>query len=392
MTATEILVTVYISIGCVYWLVLAVGAMLTIRRMTILKNVDFQEPRTWPKLSVVIPACNEGDTLAAAIQTILRQDYPHMEIVLIDDRSTDDTGHIVDRAAAADQRVKPVHISELPHGWLGKVNALQHGLQQTSGCWVLFTDADVHMAAGTLRRAVAYCENRRLDHLALIPDARPATLLTDAAISAFFRVFMVGIRAWAVENPKSSAFAGVGAFNMIRREAFEKTAGFEWLRLEVADDVGLGLMMKRSGASSAVAFGLNLIGLHWYRSVAEMARGAEKGYSSLGRCNPLRLVGMVLLLASMELSPFVALMLWTMPWLQIAGAAALLVGAATVFALHRWLKRPLLPGLLVPVAVALNIVFSIRAAWLGFRRGGVVWRGTLYPSRVLREGMRVKFW
>lgn len=392
MTVTEILLGIYVSVGCAYWLVLAVGAWLTIRRTTILKDVEVTDPRPWPKLSVVIPACDEGHTLEAAIQTILAQDYPDIEIVLIDDRSTDNTGQIVDRAADADTRVRPVHITELPDGWLGKVNALQHGLEQTSGQWVLFTDADVHMAPGTLRRAVAYSENRRLDHLALIPDVWPATLLTDAAISAFFRIFLVGMRAWAVENPKSSAFAGVGAFNMVRRESFDKTDGFEWLRLEVADDVGLGLMMKRSGARSAVAHGRDLVGLHWYNSVAEMARGAEKGYSSLGRCNPLRLVGMISLLAAVELSPFIAVLLFTMPWLQIAGVVTLIVDAATIVAMHRWAKRPLLPGFLAPVAIALNVAFSFRAAWLGFRRGGVIWRGTLYPSHVLRKGVRVKLW
>ncbi|MEA1951541.1 MAG: glycosyltransferase family 2 protein, partial [Planctomycetota bacterium] len=303
MTATEILLVIYVSIGCIYWLWLAVGAWFTIRRTTILKDVYLEDPRSWPRLSVVIPACDEGHTLEAAIQTVLDQDYPHIEIVLIDDRSTDNTGRIVDAAAEADERVRPLHISELPDGWLGKVNALRHGFERTSGRWVLFTDADVHLAPGTLRRAVAYGENRGLDHLALIPDVWPATLLTDVAISAFFRIFMVGMRAWAVENPESSAFVGVGAFNMVRRDAFNKTDGFEWLRLEVADDVGLGMMMKRSGARSAVAHGRGLVGLHWYRSVAEMARGAEKGYSSLGRCNPLRLVGMVSLLSAVELSP-----------------------------------------------------------------------------------------
>ena len=392
MTAQEIIVTAYMSIGCVYWLLMAVGVWMTIVRTTILKNVDVEDPRSWPRLSVVIPACDEGDTLEDAIQTVLAQDYPHIEVVLIDDRSTDNTGRIVDRVAAVDRRVRPVHITELPHGWLGKVNALRRGVEQTSGQWVLFTDADVHMAPGTLRRAVAYCENRRLDHLALIPDAWPTTLLTDAAISTFVRVFMISIRVWAVENPNSTAFAGVGAFNMVRREAFEKTEGFRWLRLEVADDVGLGLMMKRSGARCAVAHGRDLIGLHWYRSLAEMARGAEKSYSSLGRCNPPRLVGMVSLLAALELSPFIATVLWTMPWLQIVGAATLLMGTATIFALHRWSKRPLVSGLLVPLAIALNVAISFRAAWLGFRRGGVVWRGTLYPSQVLRDGMRVKLW
>ncbi len=123
-----------------------------------------------------------------------------------------------------------------------------------------------------------------------------------------------------------------------------------------------------------------------------MARGAEKGYASFGYCNPLQLVGMVSLVTALELSPFIAALLGTMPWLQIAGAATLLVGAATIFALHRWSRRPLLSGLLVPVAAVLNVALSFRAAWLGLRRGGGVWRGTLYPSHVLRQGVRVKLW
>ncbi|MBN2292484.1 MAG: glycosyltransferase [Pirellulales bacterium] len=392
MSATEIIFAIYVSIGCIYWLWLAVGSWITIRRTTILKDIDVDESPSWPRLSVVIPACDEGHTLWNAIQTVLAQDYPDIEIVLINDRSTDNTGQIVNNAAATDKRVKPVHITELPDGWLGKVNALSHGFERTSGQWVLFTDADVHLAPGTLRRAVAYAENRRLDHLALIPDAWPSTLLTDIAISAFFRIFLVSMRAWAVENPKSSAYAGVGAFNLVRRETFEKTDGFEWLRLEVADDVGLGLMMKCSGAHSAVAHGRDLVGLHWYNSVAEMARGAEKGYSSLGHCNPLRLVGMISLLSFLELSPFIAVLLCGMPQLQVAGAMTMLVGISTIIAMHRWARRPIFPGLLVPVAAMLNLAFSFRAAWLGFRRGGVVWRGTLYPSRVLREGVRVKLW
>ena len=384
------LFTAYVSAGCLYWLWLAIGSWKIMQRMTVLKDVDVEEPRPWPKLSVVIPACNEGETLESAAKTVLAQDYPHLEIVLVNDRSTDNTGEIINRIAADDDRVRTLQITELPDGWLGKVHALKCGLEQTSGQWVLFTDADVHISPGALRRAVAYCEKRRLDHLALAPDIWPATLLADAAISSFLRTFMVGIRPWAVEDPNSRAFAGVGAFNMVRHRAFDETAGFEWLRLEVADDVGLGLMMKRSGACCAVAGGMGLIGLHWYHSLAEMAYGAEKGYASLGRCNPLRIVSLVSLLGALELSPFIAVSACCMPWLQVVGVAMMFIGTATIVALHRWSNRPVLSGLLVPAAVAVNLALAVRAAWLGFRRGGVVWRGTLYPSRVLREGARVK--
>ena len=104
----------------------------------------------------------------------------------------------------------------------------------------------------------------------------------------FAATFTVALRLWAVANPKSDAFIGVGAFNLVRRAALERTEGLAWLRLEVADDVGLGMMLKRSGARSRLVSGHGLLGLYWYRTLREMAHGAEKAYSSAAQCSLLR--------------------------------------------------------------------------------------------------------
>ena len=390
MLVLKILFIGYIAIGFLYWLFTLVGVFRIVRGMRVIKDLDLVTPVEWPKVSVVIPACNEAESLEGALKTVLAQDYPDLEIVLIDDRSTDATGAIIDRLAADDDRVKAVHIRELPDGWLGKVHALDYGFKNTTGRWLLFTDADVYMAPDTLRRVVAYCEERQLDHLPLMPDLWPSALLIDTAISGFIRIFCICTRPWAVENPRSSAFVGVGAFNFVRRSALEKTPGFEWLRLEVADDVGLGLMLKRSGARCSIASGAGLIGLHWYRSLASMARGVEKAYSSVGHCNPVKLVVTIALLTLLEMCPFVAIAALGMTWIQAAGAVMLLFAVASIVMLSRWAKRALLPGLLFPLAIGLNLIFSLRAAWLGYRRGGVLWRDTLYTSSALREGVRVK--
>ncbi len=394
MNLLEIIFIGYVALGCVYWLWMAVGALRIVCAVPVLRNVDPPEPEVWPKLSVVIPACNEADNIEAAVRTVLGQDYPELEIVLIDDRSTDGTGDLVDRLAADDRRVQAVHVTELPDGWLGKVHALDVGVRRATGDWVLFTDADVHYSGDMLRRAVAYCEDRRLDHLAAAPEMWSTRFLADVAVASFLRCFCVLVRCWAIEDPNSGAFVGIGAFNLVRRKAFDRTEGFEWLRLEVADDVGLGLMMKRSGGRSCMVSAVGLLGLHWYRSIGEMARGVEKGFASVAQCSVIRLATVCLLTITLELAPLAALLPVALAkplWLCCAGGAMIASAVFSVVAMARWSRGRVLSGLCFPLGAVLNTILLLRAGWLGVWRGGALWRGTLYPSKMLREGARVRF-
>jgi len=390
VTILQIILIAYVFVGCVYWLRMAVGALRIRRAVTRLANLDPPQPDSWPKLSVIVPACNEEDTIEAAVTTLLAQDYPQLEVILVDDRSTDATGEIIDRIADADGRVRKLHVRELPDGWLGKVHALQRGAELAQGQWLLLTDADVHLSGDVLRRTVAYCEHRALDHLAAVPDMWRSTFMVDTVISLFLRTFSVGMRCWAIEDPHSSAFIGVGAFNLVRRSALQRTPGFQWLRLEVADDVGLGMMLKRSGARCCLVDATGHVGLHWYRSLAAMARGAEKGFASIAKCRMWRILVICALLIGLELAPLAALLPLGVPGLLPAGLAMIAAAVFSILILHRGARRPLLPGLCFPLAVPLCVVLLLRAGWLGMVRGGIVWRGTLYPSGPLREGSRVK--
>jgi cellulose synthase/poly-beta-1,6-N-acetylglucosamine synthase-like glycosyltransferase len=389
----EVILSVYLFLGCLYWFWMAVGAVRIVRAVPLLTDFDaaVSSEHPWPKLSLVIPACNEADTIGEAVKTVLAQDYPDLEIILVDDRSTDGTGAIIDGVAAADRRVRPLHVVELPDGWLGKVHALHCGAAEANGDWLLFADADVHLAPGVLCRAVAYAEHRQIDHLAAAPDIWCRGVLLSSVIAMFLRSFCIGMRCWAVENPKSRAAIGVGAFNLVRRAAFVETDGFEWLRLEVADDVGLGMMMKRSGFRSCLVNAARLVGVHWYRSLGEMARGAEKGYASMGHCSVLRMLLVTAFSVAMEVAPLAAF-LPVGHWGMLPAGLTML--AAAVFSnaiILRWARRPIWPGLLFPLAAVVGAVFLLRTAWLGWRRGGCLWRGTLYPSKLLRPALRVRF-
>ena len=380
----------YAFVGCVYWLWMFVGVIRVVRAVPLLARAECPAPQNWPRLSVIIPACNEGAALESALKSVLQQDYPDLQIILIDDRSTDATAAIVDRMATGDPRILAIHVEQLPEGWLGKVNALNLGTAKADGSWLLYTDADVHMSPGMLRQAVAYAEHHAVDQVAAVPDMWPSSLPVDACIAMFCRGFVVATRLWGVADPKSGAFAGIGAFNLVRRAALEKTEGFAWLRLEVGDDFGLGMMLKQSGARCHVVNARGLLGLRWYPTLADMAHGAEKAYASLARCSLLRMVALSVALVVMEWAPLVALASWRVPGLFWSGLAMLAAAVGSHAIIARWARARLLPGLFFPLASLIAAGVMLRSGWLGFRRGGIMWRGTLYPQRQLVAGRRLR--
>jgi glycosyltransferase involved in cell wall biosynthesis len=423
----RLIVSAALALGCLAWLAMAAAVVRVLVVVPVLGRLRTPPPARWPSLSVVVPACDEQETLAAAARSRLASDYPDLELVLVDDRSRDGTPAIVDALAAEDSRVRALHVRELPDGWLGKVHAMEVGARAARGEWLLFTDADVHLSPGALRAAIALCEARGIDHLVALPQIWSSGALLDAVIASFGRLFLLGSRLWAVADPQSSASVGVGAFNLVRRSAWEAIGGFSRLRLAVADDVMLGDFLKRSGARQVAVNGRGQVMLHWYTSVGAMLAGLEKGlYGYGGKCRPRRLLVAGCVLLALDAAPFLAVALplmsraasaadagaaqgaaavgataplgpmvaggaaavaaWPL-WLTWCGVAALLVGAAVAVVSARWMGARLVPLLLLPAASLLIFAMFLRAGWKGWRRGGVLWRGTFYPAAQLRAAL-----
>lgn len=386
-----ILLAVGVCCGLAYWLVMAYAA---IRGRSVGTLPPSGQRPDWPSLAVVVPACDEAEDIEAAAHTLIAQDYPGLEIVLVDDRSADGTGAIVDRLAASDARTRAIHITELPPGWLGKVNALHTGIRAVNSELVLFTDADVHFAPDALKAVVNYMQGHSVDHLAGFPRLKPAGLWVGAVLSAFLRQFIAAMRPWKVSDPQSRAFIGVGAFNLIRREAFLQVGGFEWLRMEIADDAALGMMMKRAGRPCDVLHMTNWLSLHWHRTLRQAIRGAEKSWSCVCGFSLARTVVFGLTVTALELCPLWSLLPLACPsvrwvgWLGLGVIAAYVV--STLAMAHSMRQRPV-AHLLSILTAPLSFVIMIRTAILGRRRGGALWRGTLYPTEALRAGMRMKF-
>ena len=380
-----------VVLGCAYWVACVVAIGRTIRFVPLLAEIEAPEPLRWPRLSVVVPACNEAESIEGALGSLLALDYPSLEVVAIDDRSTDGTGDIIARLGASDPKLRRLRVEVLPEGWLGKIHAMDRGVAEASGEWLLFTDADVHFAPEALRKAVAYAEARKLDHLTALPVVHSLGFWGDTLYNVVNAVAAPFVPLWRMEDPEAEVVVGLGAFNLVRASAFARTPGFEWLKLDVADDMALALMIKRHGGLCSVVNGRGLLSLQWYTGYLDMMRKTQKNfYAIVGRFSMARLLVLSASMLWLGAAPLVAFAPLGIPWSWIVGLVGTAAMVSAVAINTRWQRRALSPALFAPVGLVLLVAVMLRAGWLGARMGGISWRGTLYESAALKAGTRFK--
>ena len=257
-------------------------ALLVRRRNAIPRLPALDRSVILPRLSVVVPARDEASGIGRAVESLLAQDYPDLEIIAVDDRSSDATGAVLAKLAARDSRIRAIRVDQLPAGWLGKNHALWRGAESASGEWLLFTDADIVFAQGALRRAVAYAVAEQLDHLTLAPRLLARGLALRAFVAFFAYTFIALWGAYLANDPKSTRGVGIGAFNLVRRSAYARIGTMRALSLRPDDDIRLGRRLRGFGFRQRVLNGNDFLSVEWYPSLRAAISGLEKSmYSSL---------------------------------------------------------------------------------------------------------------
>lgn len=262
-----------------------------------------------PSLSLIVPAKNEEEAIEEALRRMLQLDYPDYEVIAINDRSDDQTGAIMDRVAAeVGPRLQIVHVQELPAGWLGKNHAMSLGIARSRGEFILLTDGDVMFDPQVLRRTMNIVQQRELDHLVLLPETSYSTFFEAALINFFCMILMATTRFPIVRwRWFKDAYLGVGAFNLVRRRAYDAIGGFEPLKLEVADDLMLGRLIKHSGLRQDVFGGQGSVRVKWQAGgVWAIVRGLEKNAFSGTNYSVGRTIAAVSMLCLIFVGPFVA--------------------------------------------------------------------------------------
>ncbi len=380
-------------IGATYWAIVSFAGLRTMRSLTRLVDEPADPDRALSSVTIVVAARDEAASMRHEAESIAAFDHPSLDAVLVDDRSTDATGRLLDEIAARDSRVHVIHVEELPDGWLGKVHALEQGRRIATGEWLLFTDADVELAPDLPRRAVAFADRHGLDALALLPSVRSDGVLVAGVVATFSRWLVVGARLWRAADPERTDAFGVGACNFVRRDALERAGGFEWLRLDVADDAALAQLIAAGGGRTMLASGVGLVSVRWQDSVRGMTRGFEK-YGGSGGIGSIRAAVALASLALLgEVASWVALPLAALgssPGSAMLAVATIVLATLSGIAVSDRAGSPRGFWMSGPVAPALVWWMQVRAAWLEHRRGGIVWRDTFYATADLRAAKRYR--
>jgi glycosyltransferase involved in cell wall biosynthesis len=338
----------------------------------------------FPLLSVVVPARDEEADIENCLRSILASDYPHLELIAVNDRSADQTSAIIDRIVKQDSRVRPVHIETLPDGWLGKNHALQTGADLAQGEYLLFTDGDILFEPDCLKRAANFMRESEVDHLALIPGG-----LEGGAVETTFKTFFLFGYIQFIRNLEPIAdgqysYFGFGAFNMVTRKAYEAIGGHASFKMDVVDDLILGKRFKDTGHRQELLFARESLSLHWYQGVDACIRGLEKNMFASFEYSWGKTAFGLFMFFFFYLLGYAGLLLFPDP--AAYGFFASLVLMHGLFAYlakdygvkwwhHVW----------VPLAVILEMYAVVRSCWKTWRQGGVYWRDTFYSLDTLKR-------
>lgn len=372
----------------ILWSAVLIDTWIGFRRFPKLgafQHSPLTDPARSRRLSVIVAARDEEASIKQSIESQLTSTWSDVEWILVNDRSSDQTGQIMDELARKDGRIRVVHVRELPEGWLGKNHAMQKGYEAATGSCFLFTDADVMFRAHTIEGAMACKEETDARHITMTPEMTVKTFWTQAFVHFFLFGFSYYKRPWKANDDKSKIALGIGAFNLLDREAYEAIGTHRAIRLRPDDDLMLGMRVKAAGMRQRAIDGTGGLSVEWYPSLKEAVKGLEKNtfaglhYSWL----------MVLFALS---GVFVSQVLPFLGVLFLSGSGRILYGLAIVLMMLIYVRTSFAPWTkalrtftVFPLSALIFMYTIIRAVVKTLIRGGIEWRGTFYSLKELKK-------
>ena len=378
----EWIVIYQMAIG-LFWVALACYLIVNRAKVSYLRNVKLALSEH-PSVVIVIAVRNEEATIEEALRSVCKLDYPRYRVLVINDRSTDNTPVILRTIAKEFPVLSILNIQSLPDGWMGKNHALYQGFLSSTEEWLLFTDADVIFERDTLSKAIAYATRYRLGHLTILPQVKSRSGLLNAVLGTFVLMLELRQRPWAVRNAKSNASLGVGAFNLVSRDSYIKAGTHRAISMRPDDDLKLAEKIKCTGSRTDAVYGENQIRLEWYSSVQEFIRGLMKNTFSIFnyRWWFMFRAGMVPTFIFF-VSPILFVFGGAVGWMVLA---VILLAQAIIFGTNRGVKSYWWHFITIPFTGLLMLYILLRSAVATLWQGGIYWRESFYPLDQLRKG------
>ena len=291
MTGTQIAVLVAYAVIIAVWPIRLVVLTIILRRQqaVTLQSPHFGRPNP-PLVSAILPAKDEEAYVAECLQSIRRQTYPNLEILVVDDRSTDRTGEIAREIAVSDPRVRVLTIVDLPPGWTGKTHALNYASQFASGQWLLFLDADTIHAPESLGIMMEFAYSHGAVLASLLPELHCETFWERVVQPLAAITLMQSFPLHAVNDDRSPLAFANGQYILIDRTAYVAAGGHEGVRDRFVEDIAIAERVKALGLPIRVVLARGIVSCRMYASFGQVVRGWSRiFYDALGR-NPWRLI------------------------------------------------------------------------------------------------------
>lgn len=334
-----------------------------------------------PPLAIIIAVRNEEEDLEKALQSVCRINYTNYRIIVVNDRSTDRTAEILQGFTSQYPQLQVTTISTLPDGWLGKNNALYQGYLGSTEEWMLFADADIVFHPDAINKAVGYAVKQQLDHLTMLPELKSRSAILNSVFATFGIMLMAHMKPWEAKNPKSKASSSIGAFNLVRRTAYEKMGTHVRIKLRPDDDLQMGHIIKKEGLRQDVLVGKGYVCLEWYKNLGELGRGLQKNAFAVANYNLTQAIVNVLNMLLTVALP--------MPLMFVFGTTVIRIMAAIMLVFHIVYMMMVPPNkwwyaFMIPFSGFFLAWHFLKASIITVVQGGIYWRDSFYSLDMLK--------
>jgi len=334
-----------------------------------------------PPLAIIIAVRNEEEDLEKALQSVCHINYPNHRLIVVNDRSTDRTTDILKDFSLHYPKLQVTTIDTLPDGWLGKNNALYQGYLSSTEEWMLFADADIVFHPDAINKAVGYAVKHEVDHLTMLPELISRSSILNSVFATLSIMLMIAMKPWEAKNPKSKASSGIGAFNLVRRTAYEKIGTHVRIKLRPDDDLQLGQLIKKEGLRQDVLAGKGYVCLEWYRNLGELGRGVQKNSFAMAKYSITQAIVNVLNMLLTVALP--------MPLMFIFGTPVIRTMASVMLIVHIIYMKLVPPNkwwyaFMIPFSGFFLAWYFLKASIITVVQGGIYWRDSFYSLDMLK--------
>lgn len=373
------LLEILLWVGAIIWTILLLQGMINGCLVHDLRNIHAPAPKTWPLVSYIVPARNEEKGIGQAVTSFCQQDYPNLEVIVINDRSTDRTSQILSELQEKFDNLIVVEGTEPPEDWFGKANAMRLGMDHAKGDWILLADGDAVHDPSILRRAICFGLHDEAGMVTLRPRFITGSVLEAAVMSGITYFFFVATPIFLVRYSKSALFAtGSGVFNLLRRDTLDACGGIACIRRAVVDDLEIGFCVKRAGHRISVAHAGTLLNLRMYYSIRETFEGFTKNTFPSIRKTPYLMLLYYIIAPIMSFLPYYGFVVGLVNEKLSVPATISLCMMHTIFAWIAWrFRQPWYITFLNPLR-ELGWLWIMTRSFVVYMRKGLVWRERVY--------------